>query len=183
MTERFRDSEKASDQKPSLEERLKQYPGLQAKIETLLGIMENAGGDIEKAAEAERRIIEAVRVLRDHTTRKNRHRGGDLHRRAGRAGAAALFRIGGSAVPRVLGRFGTSHRRFWCGRPLGERDEEVARGLRDRSTSEHHPRGYGKTRGGDASGTVRESRVARDSGRAGADYGDGRKPGSGGGNG
>ena len=38
MTERFRDIEKASDRKPNMEERLKEYPGQQAKIETLLGI-------------------------------------------------------------------------------------------------------------------------------------------------
>lgn len=61
MTERFSEREKASGPKPNLEERLKEYPELRAKIETLLGIMENAGGDIEKAAEAERRIIEALR--------------------------------------------------------------------------------------------------------------------------
>src|SRR5256884_2554729 len=46
--------------KVTLEERLKEYPELKAKIETLLGIIENAGGDIEKAAEAERRIIEEL---------------------------------------------------------------------------------------------------------------------------
>jgi hypothetical protein len=46
-----------------LEERLKEYPELKAKIETMLGIIENAGGDIEKAAEAERRIIEELRQM------------------------------------------------------------------------------------------------------------------------
>src|SRR5207253_8736477 len=51
------------DALPILEERLKEYPELKAKIETLLGIIENAGGDIEKAAEAERRIIEELRQM------------------------------------------------------------------------------------------------------------------------
>jgi hypothetical protein len=64
MTERFSEMEKASvPSKRTLEQRLKEYPELQAKIETLLGIIENAGGDIEKAAEAERRIIEEIRQM------------------------------------------------------------------------------------------------------------------------
>jgi hypothetical protein len=33
------------------------------KIETLLGIIENSGGDVEKAAEAERRIIEEMQQM------------------------------------------------------------------------------------------------------------------------
>ena len=43
--------------------RLGEYPELKAKIENLLGIIENAGGDVEKATEAERRIIEEVRQM------------------------------------------------------------------------------------------------------------------------
>jgi hypothetical protein len=35
-----------------LEERLKEYPELKTKIETMLAIIENAGGDVERAAEA-----------------------------------------------------------------------------------------------------------------------------------
>lgn len=49
--------------RPSLEERLNQYPELKAKLEAMLAIMENAGGDVEKAAEAERRIIEELRQM------------------------------------------------------------------------------------------------------------------------
>ena len=64
MAERFSDREKAYPGKPaSLEERLQEYPELRAKIEAMLGIIENAGGDVEKAAEAERRIIEELRHL------------------------------------------------------------------------------------------------------------------------
>ena len=56
MAERFSDIEKPFVvNKPGLEERLKQYPELKTKIETMLAIIENAGGDVEKAAEAERR--------------------------------------------------------------------------------------------------------------------------------
>ena len=45
------------------EERLKAYPGLKAKIEAMLSIIENSGGDVEKAAEAERRMIEEWRQM------------------------------------------------------------------------------------------------------------------------
>jgi hypothetical protein len=32
---------------PSLEQRLKEYPELKAKIETMLAIIESAGGDVD----------------------------------------------------------------------------------------------------------------------------------------
>ena len=75
MGERFYDMEKAAlvGKQASLEEirpsewdclrRLRENPELKAKIETLLAIIENAGGDVEKAAEAERRIIEEMRKM------------------------------------------------------------------------------------------------------------------------
>ena len=64
MAERFSDREQACPgQQPSLEERLQEYPELKAKIEAMLGIIENAGGDVEKAAEAERRILEELRRM------------------------------------------------------------------------------------------------------------------------
>jgi hypothetical protein len=64
MAERFSDIEKPLVSKqPSLEERLKEYPELKTKIETMLAIIENAGGDVEQAAEAERRIIEELRQM------------------------------------------------------------------------------------------------------------------------
>jgi hypothetical protein len=64
MAERFSDIEKPFlINQRSLEERLKAYPELKAKIEAMLAIIENAGGDVEKAAEAERRIIEELRQM------------------------------------------------------------------------------------------------------------------------
>jgi hypothetical protein len=64
MTERFSEIENSAvPSKPSLEERLREYPELKAKVETMLGIIENGGGDIEKAAEAETRIIEELRQM------------------------------------------------------------------------------------------------------------------------
>jgi hypothetical protein len=63
MAERLSDLEKLLINQPSLEERLKEYPELKTKIESMLAIIENAGGDVEKAAEAERRIIEELRQM------------------------------------------------------------------------------------------------------------------------
>jgi len=64
MAERFSDIEKPLViNQPSLEERLKAYPEVKTKIETMLAIIENAGGDVEKAAEAERRIMEELRQM------------------------------------------------------------------------------------------------------------------------
>ena len=52
------------DQKDlKLVERLKKHPKLFARMEELLKVVENAGGDIKKAAEAELRFIEEVRQL------------------------------------------------------------------------------------------------------------------------
>src|SRR2546427_13132337 len=63
MAERFSEIEKSCRRETSLEERLKEYPELKAKIETMLSIIENSGGDVEKAAEAERRIIQEIRQM------------------------------------------------------------------------------------------------------------------------
>lgn len=63
MPERFSEIESSSLREPSLEERLKAYPELKAKMETMLSIIENSGGEVEKAAEAERRIIEELRQM------------------------------------------------------------------------------------------------------------------------
>jgi hypothetical protein len=64
MAERFSDLEKPFLIKPrTLEERLKAYPELKTKVETMLAIIENAGGAVEKAAAAERRIIEELRQI------------------------------------------------------------------------------------------------------------------------
>ena len=78
MPERFGEIEKAvvaqgNQEKLRVEEirpadrdlirKLEEYPELKAKIENLLGVIENAGGDVEKAAEAERRIITELQQL------------------------------------------------------------------------------------------------------------------------
>ena len=63
MPERFSDIEASSRAPESLDARLQAYPELRAKIETMLHLIENAGGDVEKAAVAEQRVIDAVRDL------------------------------------------------------------------------------------------------------------------------
>jgi len=112
-----------------LEERLKEYPELKAKIEAMLGI-------IEKAAEAERRIIEELWQMGNEVlqgwarrqqdkkeleynakpgvnrkgknlfwyTRLGKIEIGGLHPRPSWDGDTTLFCIGGSGVPWVFGK-------------------------------------------------------------------------------
>jgi hypothetical protein len=63
MSERFAKIEGSSAQRKSIEERLKAHPDLKARFEAIMDIVENAGGDVEKADEAERRAIEELRQL------------------------------------------------------------------------------------------------------------------------
>ena len=61
--ERFSVIEAASARKRSIDERLKDLPEVRARFERMLEVIENAAGDIEKAAEAERRVIEELRQM------------------------------------------------------------------------------------------------------------------------
>ena len=61
--ERFPVNETASARKRSVDERLKDLPEVLARFERMLDVIENAAGDIEKAAEAERRVIEELRQM------------------------------------------------------------------------------------------------------------------------
>jgi hypothetical protein len=58
----------------SLEERLQRHPGLKAKIEDLLGVVENAAGDVEKANAAEQRMIEEIQQLGQAALQEWAHR-------------------------------------------------------------------------------------------------------------
>jgi hypothetical protein len=49
--------------KKSLEERLRAHPGLYERIARLMEVVENAAGNVNKAAEAERRVIAELRQL------------------------------------------------------------------------------------------------------------------------
>ena len=61
--ERFSVIENASMRKLNLEERLKDQPEVRARVERMLDLIENAAGDVEKAAEAERRVTEELRQM------------------------------------------------------------------------------------------------------------------------
>src|SRR3989442_3102277 len=65
MSERKRslEIENASIRRRSLEERLKDLPEVRARFEGMLDLIENAAGDVEKAAEAERRGIAKLRPM------------------------------------------------------------------------------------------------------------------------
>jgi hypothetical protein len=63
MSERFSVVEGKLGRKRGLEERLRDQPELRAKLESLLDVVENAAGDVEKAAEAERRVTEELRQM------------------------------------------------------------------------------------------------------------------------
>ena len=64
MGERFEKvAGRTGGKKETLAERLKQHPELARRFEMILDIVDNAAGDVEKADEAERRAIEAVRQL------------------------------------------------------------------------------------------------------------------------
>ncbi len=49
--------------KRSLEERLVAHPHLRERIESLLGIVEDASGDLDRADAAEQRVIDELRRL------------------------------------------------------------------------------------------------------------------------
>jgi hypothetical protein len=63
MSERFTDHEASVLGRPNVDARLDKYPELRAKVEGMLDIIENAGGDVAKAAVAEQRVIDAMREL------------------------------------------------------------------------------------------------------------------------
>ena len=63
MSERLSDIEVGLGANRGLEERLRAHPQLRAKMEALLAVVENAAGDVEKAAEAERRVTEELRQM------------------------------------------------------------------------------------------------------------------------
>lgn len=61
--ERFSVVEATSVWKRSLEERLRDLPEVRDRFEKMLDLIENAAGDVEKAAEAERRVTEELRQM------------------------------------------------------------------------------------------------------------------------
>jgi hypothetical protein len=60
---RFSDIESSPIREQSLEERLKDFPELRARIERMLGVVENSAGDVEKAAKAEEHVTDELRQM------------------------------------------------------------------------------------------------------------------------
>jgi hypothetical protein len=63
MLKRFGDVESSCNGKKSLEDRLNAHPLLRDRMEMLLRVVENTAGDVEKADEAERLVIEETRQM------------------------------------------------------------------------------------------------------------------------
>ena len=52
-----------TDHKNSIEDRLNKHPHLKERIEQLLKIVENSDGDLQKADDAEQRVIDELRKM------------------------------------------------------------------------------------------------------------------------
>jgi len=52
-----------TEQDAALLQRINRHPLLRARVESLLGVVEDAEGDLEKADAAERRVIEELRQM------------------------------------------------------------------------------------------------------------------------
>jgi hypothetical protein len=74
-------------------QRLNGHPVLRARFESLLGVVEDAGGDLEKADAAERRGIEEVRQMGNEVLTAWAQNG--IARSAARVGQASAGRSGG----------------------------------------------------------------------------------------
>lgn len=68
------DVERQLERKRKLAERLEEHPELKKRFEMILDIVDNVAGDVEKADEAERRAIEAVRQLGNEVMQGWAHR-------------------------------------------------------------------------------------------------------------
>ena len=56
-------NEERAKRRDELAARLDRHPELHARLERLLDLVENTGGDLKRADEAERRAIEELRVM------------------------------------------------------------------------------------------------------------------------
>ena len=69
----------ATDRDQMLLERLNRHPVLRARMESLLGVVEDAAGDLEKADAAERRVIEELRQMGHEALTAWAERGVETH--------------------------------------------------------------------------------------------------------
>lgn len=83
MLKKETNKESENVKKKSIEERLKAHPFLKERIESLINIVENSDGNIEKANEAEQRVIKELRqmgneVLHDWAENQNGKKGKEI---------------------------------------------------------------------------------------------------------
>jgi endonuclease/exonuclease/phosphatase family metal-dependent hydrolase len=78
-------------------QRIKRHPLLRARVESLLGVVEDAEGDLEKADAAERRVIEELRQMGNEVLTEWAQ--GGIEKSAAQARAAADVRSGGKKTP------------------------------------------------------------------------------------
>lgn len=63
MLKKVINRENENARKKSIEERLEAHPRLKERIESIISVVENSEGNIEKANEAEQRVIEELRQM------------------------------------------------------------------------------------------------------------------------
>jgi hypothetical protein len=86
-----------TEQDAALLRRLKRHPLLLARVESLLGVVEDAEGDLEKADAAERRVIEELRQMGNEVLTEWAQ--GGIEKCAAQAREAADVRSGGKKTP------------------------------------------------------------------------------------
>ena len=82
-----------TDPDQMLLERLNRHPLLRARVENLLGVVEDAAGDCEKADAVERRVIEELRQMGNEALTAWAERG--VEKSAAMAQAEPNWRAGG----------------------------------------------------------------------------------------
>ena len=80
-----------------LQQRINRHPLLRARVESLLGVVEGAGGDLEKADAAERRVAEELRRMGNEALTEWAR--GGVGRCAAQARETADVRGGGKKTP------------------------------------------------------------------------------------
>lgn len=86
-----------TEQDTLLMQRLNRHPQLRARVERLLGVVEDATGDIIKADTAERRVIEELRQMGQEALTAWAER--SLDKSAAEATAESGLRCGGKKTP------------------------------------------------------------------------------------